>query len=38
MANYQRVKLRGATYFFTVNLLERQGNSLLVQEIDTLCC
>ena len=36
MANYQRVKLRGATYFFTVNLLERQGNSFLLQEIDTL--
>lgn len=32
MANYQRVKLHSATYFFTVNLLERQGNSLLVQK------
>ena len=36
MANYHRVKIEGATYFFTVNLLERQGNSLLVQEIETL--
>ena len=36
MANYHRLKTKGATYFFTVNLLERQGNSLLVQEIDTL--
>lgn len=36
MANYRRVKLDGATYFFTVNLLERQGNTLLVQHINTL--
>jgi len=36
MANYQRVKINGATYFFTVALLERKGNSLLIQEVDTL--
>ena len=36
MANYRRAKIDGATYFFTVNLLERRDNSLLVQEIDTL--
>ena len=36
MANYRRAKIEGATYFFTVNLLERRDNSLLVQEIDTL--
>lgn len=36
MANYRRVKIDGATYFFTVNLLERRANALLVQEIDTL--
>jgi putative transposase len=36
MANYQRIKIEGATYFFTVNLLERQSNTLLVQKIDTL--
>ena len=36
MANYRRAKIEGATYFFSVNLLERRDNSLLVQEIDTL--
>lgn len=36
MTNYHRVKIEGSTYFFIVNLLERQSNTLLVQKIDTL--
>jgi putative transposase len=33
MPNYHRVKILGATYFFTVNLLERR-TSLLTEHID----
>jgi putative transposase len=33
---YRRVWCAGGTYFFTVNLLERQGNNLLTQQIDLL--
>ena len=36
MSNYRRAKLQGATYFFTVNCLQRRGNTLLVDHIDTL--
>ncbi|WP_341502149.1 transposase [Gallaecimonas sp. GXIMD4217] len=36
MPDYRRVWLPGATYFFTVNLLRRQGNNLLVRHIDLL--
>jgi putative transposase len=36
MTNYRRVGLPGATYFFTVNLVERKGNTLLVDRIDEL--
>ncbi len=36
MPNYRRATAAGASYFFTVNLLERQNNDLLVQEIDLL--
>ena len=36
MRTYTRVRLPGATYFFTVNLAERQGNDLLVRHIDLL--
>ena len=35
MPNYRRHRVPGGTYFFTVNLLERQGR-LLVTEIETL--
>lgn len=36
MPNYRRAFVPGATWFFTVNLLERQGNDLLVRHIDLL--
>jgi putative transposase len=36
MANYRRAWHPGGTYFFTVNLLQRQGNNLLVRHIDVL--
>ena len=36
MPNYRRATEPGATWFFTVNLLERRGNDLLVREIDRL--
>ena len=36
MTEYRRVKLEGATYFFTVNCAERHGNHLLVDHIDRL--
>jgi putative transposase len=36
MPNYRRVYHPGGTYFFTVNLLERSGNDLLVRHIDCL--
>ena len=36
MPNYQRVWNPGGTYFFTVNLLQRHNNDLLVQQIDVL--
>ena len=36
MSNYRRATEPGATWFFTVNLLERRGNDLLVREIDRL--
>ncbi len=34
MPNYRRAFVRGGTWFFTVNLLERRGNNLLIREID----
>jgi putative transposase len=34
MPNYRRAWHPGGTYFFTVNLLERSGNDLLVRHID----
>ena len=34
--NYRRAWCPGGTYFFTVNLLERKGNLLLVDHIDLL--
>jgi len=34
--NYRRAWHPGGTYFFTVNLLHRHGNDLLVQHIDEL--
>ena len=35
MTNYRRYRLDGGTYFFTVNLAERQRN-LLTERIDSL--
>lgn len=36
MPNYHRAWHPGGTYFFTVNLLERQNNDLLIRHIDVL--
>lgn len=36
MTDYRRASIPGATWFFTVNLAERKGNRLLVDEIATL--
>ena len=36
MTEYRRVRVPGATWFFTVGLAERRGNGLLVERIDTL--
>ena len=36
MPNYRRSDTPGATWFFTVNLLERHGNDLLVREVERL--
>lgn len=36
MSNYLRLRHPGAVWFFTVNLLQRRGNDLLVREVDLL--
>lgn len=36
MPNYRRAFVPGGTWFFTVNLLHRQNNHLLVQQIELL--
>lgn len=36
MPNYRRAYIPGGTWFFTVNLLQRHGNDLLVREIHLL--
>ena len=36
MTEYRRAKVPGATYFFTVNCAERQGNRILTDNIDSL--
>jgi len=36
MTNYRRIHTPGATWFFTVNLAERNNNALLVDSIDQL--
>jgi len=36
MPDYRRFRIPGGTYFFTVNLLERNHNDLLIRHIDTL--
>ena len=36
MPNYRRAYIPGATWFFTVNLLQRRNNDLLIREIDLL--
>jgi putative transposase len=37
MPNYRRYRVLGGTYFFTVNLLERYPNDLLIRPIEILC-
>jgi len=34
--DYRRYRVPGGCYFFTVNLLERRGNDLLIRHIDFL--
>jgi len=36
MSNYRRAFVPGGTWFFTVNLLQRHDNDLLVREINLL--
>ena len=36
MPDYRRYRVPGGTYFFTVNLLERHPNDLLVRHVDLL--
>ena len=36
MPDYRRYRISGGTYFFTVNLLERYPNDLLIRHIDVL--
>jgi REP element-mobilizing transposase RayT len=36
MPDYRRYRVQGGTYFFTVNLLERHANDLMVRHIDSL--
>jgi putative transposase len=36
MPDYRRVWHPGGTYFFTVNLLRRHGNDLLIRQVDML--
>ncbi len=36
MTNYRRITIKGVTYFFTVNCLERHENYLLTENIDIL--
>jgi putative transposase len=36
MTEYRRAHVPGASWFFTVNLAQRKGNSLLVDRIDAL--
>ena len=36
MSDYRRVWRGGGTYFFTVNLMNRDGNDLLIRHIDLL--
>lgn len=36
MPDYRRAFVPGGTYFFTVNLLERRGNDLLVRHVSAL--
>lgn len=36
MTEYRRYRIPGATWFFTVNLAERQGNRLLIDHVEVL--
>ena len=36
MPHYRRALVPAASWFFTVNLLERRGNDLLVRHVDVL--
>ena len=37
MPDFYRYRMPGGCYFFTVNLLERRGNTMLTDRIDLLC-
>ena len=37
MPDYRRYRLADGSYFFTVNLLERSPNDLLIRHVDLLC-
>ena len=37
MPDYRRAWHPGGTYFFTLNLLQRRDNDLLIRHIDALC-
>jgi putative transposase len=36
MPNYRRYRVLGGTYFFTVNVLERYPNNLLISHVESL--
>ena len=36
MSNYRRAFIAGGTWFFTVNLLQRHHNDLLIRNVDLL--
>lgn len=36
MTEYRRFQHPGCTWFFTVNLAERRGNRLLIEQVDVL--
>jgi len=36
MTEYRRAHVPGASWFFTVNLVQRKGNRLLIDRIDSL--
>ena len=36
MRTYKRLKIEGGCYFFTVVLVQRNGNNLLIEQVDSL--